>query len=242
MISVCIASYNGEKFIKQLLESIIPQLSMTDEIIISDDNSSDNTVQIIKKIIDKSAVPIFLKFNNGRRGFVSNFNNALIFARGDYVFLSDQDDIWLENKIKEYRKYFNLYHLIIGNAYVNCNLLKNHNEKYFDTKNTNKNSISILYKNPFAGTTFAMSKSLVSQICPIPLVNKVPFHDWLIVLYASLRFNIFIIKKPTMIYRRHDNNLTNFYKSDNSNLKMLTNRFYILIATIIIFFRNGKIK
>ena len=241
-ISICIATFNGEKFIEELLCSIAPQLRETDEIIISDDFSTDNTLAIVKKFIAISKIPIILINNEGKRGFVSNFNNAIKYAKGDYIFLSDQDDIWLDNKIEEYSKYFDKYDLIIGNAYISHGSTIDYNKKYFDLKTAKKNSISILLKNPFAGTSFAMSRRLANNIVPIPLINFVPFHDWLIVFYASLRFNIFIIKKPTIIYRRHHDNVTDLYKSKNSIYIMLKNRFYIFIATILLLLRNGKTK
>ena len=98
MISVCIATYNGEKYIKEQLDSILPQLKKLDEIIISDDKSKDKTLKIIKTLND-SRIKIF---TNPKKGLISNFENAITKSSGDYIFLSDQDDIWHENKIQFY--------------------------------------------------------------------------------------------------------------------------------------------
>ena len=98
MISVCIATYNGEKYIKEQLDSIIPQLGHEDEIVISDDGSSDSTLDIINSINDER---IRITVNQGKHGVNSNFNNALLHAKGDFIFLADQDDIWLSGKVAE---------------------------------------------------------------------------------------------------------------------------------------------
>ena len=97
MISVCIATYNGEKYIKQQLLSILKQIKVNDEIIISDDHSTDKTFNIIKSFND-TRIKFFL--NNKGKGYTRNFENALEKAHGDIIFLSDQDDIWIDNKVE----------------------------------------------------------------------------------------------------------------------------------------------
>ena len=95
IISVAMATYNGEKFIKKQLDSILCQLDMQDEIIISDDGSTDNTLNIIKSYND-NRIKIFEGPHNGVK---QNFANAISKSQGEYIFLSDQDDIWVKNKV-----------------------------------------------------------------------------------------------------------------------------------------------
>lgn len=100
-ISVVMATYNGAAYIEEQLDSILPQLSQGDQLIICDDCSKDQTVTMIKQYIlekDKEHI-IELHQNEKNLGFQNNFNKALQLADGDYIFFSDQDDIWLENKI-----------------------------------------------------------------------------------------------------------------------------------------------
>ena len=97
MISVCMASYNGEKYIKEQIDSILKQLSDEDELVISDDGSTDNTLSVIQSIHDKR---IKLIHNQGEHGYSRNFENALKNSKGDYIFLSDQDDVWKDNKVE----------------------------------------------------------------------------------------------------------------------------------------------
>ena len=109
MISVCMATYNGARFIKQQIDSILPQLSADDELIISDDGSTDGTLEIIAsyederiKILHHQKNPAFAKIKYSRNFYcvTENFENALKIANGDYIFLSDQDDVWKENRVK----------------------------------------------------------------------------------------------------------------------------------------------
>ena len=89
-ISVAMATYNGEKYIKKQIESILINLNKDDELIISDDGSKDKTLDIIKSIKDKR-----IKIISGpKQGVIKNFENALNNCTGEYIFLSDQDDIW----------------------------------------------------------------------------------------------------------------------------------------------------
>ena len=96
MISVCIASYNGGTFIHQQLSSILYQIGENDEVIVSDDGSTDNTVSVIKSFHDKR---IRIIDGPGQASPVMNFENVLNAAKGDYIFMADQDDVWLDGKV-----------------------------------------------------------------------------------------------------------------------------------------------
>jgi glycosyltransferase involved in cell wall biosynthesis len=121
--SVCMATFNGEKYIRRQIESIISQLSQDDEIIISDHGSTDGTVEIIKefkdsriKLICKESHHIDRKSVIDRFRLVTqNFENALSAASGDYIFLSDQDDIWDKKKIEISLKYLQHCDLVVSN-------------------------------------------------------------------------------------------------------------------------------
>ena len=97
MISVCMATYNGQKYIKEQIDSILCQLGPADELVISDDHSTDLTPDIIKSYDDKR---IKFFYNELKKGVTHNFENALLKSKGDILFLADQDDVWLPNKIE----------------------------------------------------------------------------------------------------------------------------------------------
>ena len=92
-----LATFNGEKYLQQQIESILIQLGDNDELIISDDGSSDQTLNIIESFSDKR---IHIFHNKMNHGFIGNFENALRIATGDYIFLSDQDDVWSSDKLR----------------------------------------------------------------------------------------------------------------------------------------------
>ena len=119
MISVCMATYNGGKHIREQIESILPQLSLNDEIIISDDGSNDETVKIINSFNDKRIKLFFnqrkKEFNSRHALVTSNFENALKNAQGDIIFLSDQDDVWRDDKVKIYVDSLKDYHVVMSN-------------------------------------------------------------------------------------------------------------------------------
>lgn len=105
-ISVAMCSYNGSKYIKKQLESIINQEQNVDEIVICDNVSSDNTIEIIKEIASTSPITIRLYQNDTNIGLVRNFAKSISLCTGDIIFLSDHDDIWKYSKVKEMVKVF----------------------------------------------------------------------------------------------------------------------------------------
>jgi len=124
MISVCMPTFNGEKYIKKQIESILSQMNDEDELIISDDSSTDKTISIIESLND-SRIKIFshtpntvqLKKKLGIYRIVAeNYLNALNYAKGDYIFLADQDDLWSQGRVKKFKKILN------KNILALCNL------------------------------------------------------------------------------------------------------------------------
>ena len=99
-ISIALASYNGSTYIKEQLDSFLMQTRLPDELIISDDVSSDNTVEIINNFINEAPFRVVLIKNDVNLGFTRNFEKAIQHCTGDLIFISDQDDFWLPNKIE----------------------------------------------------------------------------------------------------------------------------------------------
>lgn len=106
MISIVMATYNGSKYLKEQLDSIIQQSLLPDEILISDDGSKDDTMLILQewhKEMKQShpEIQIRIQQNEVNKGYIRNFIDTILESKGDFVFLADQDDIWMENKIKD---------------------------------------------------------------------------------------------------------------------------------------------
>src|SRR3954471_17623480 len=115
-VSVCIATYNGADFIIEQLHSILRQLGTTDEVIISDDSSTDDTLELIRSLND-TRISILEK--QQFRSPIYNFENAISKARGKYIFLADQDDVWLDGRIdKRLPLLQDNYDLVLNNCKI----------------------------------------------------------------------------------------------------------------------------
>lgn len=199
------ATYNGEKYIKEQIDSILKQLGSDDELIISDDGSKDETINIIISINDQR---IHVYQNQNKLGPIKNFENALKHAKGDYIFLSDQDDIWMPNKVEkciEVLKQQEINCVVTNKIIIDKNGIPDgfSNIKYDFTKFS---FLRVLTKNPYMGCCMAFNRQLLS-IC-IPFPDKIPMHDIWIGLIAHLKKSVKFIEDPLIAYRRHSNNVT----------------------------------
>jgi len=241
MISVCIPSYNGEKYIMQQLQSILSQLQNNDEIIISDDGSTDNTIELIKSISDHR-IKIFENMNF--KNPVYNLENALKHAKGDYIFLSDQDDIWVEGKVEIMKKYLSDFDLVISNAsIINANG-KLITFSYFDWKKSGKGFWKNFYKNTYIGCAMAFNRKILNLALPFP--KRIAMHDVWIGLLADANAKVFFLDEKLLLYRRHETNITYSISrnetnlSDNSLWFKLSYRLVLLLNILIRLFRSRK--
>ena len=203
MNSICIATYNGEKYILEQLTSILSQINMDDEVIISDDNSTDNTIQIINSINDNRIKVI----NGGFRNFTFNFENAIKQANGEYVFLSDQDDVWLPNKYATMLDALKKYDLVCSNAIVTDQQLAPIHQSFFEYYNSGKGLLKNIVKCSYCGACMAFNKKILHAIQPFP--NTAIFgHDLWIGLIAEIVGKVCFLETPLILYRRHDSALT----------------------------------
>lgn len=227
--SICIATYNGEKFITQQISSILNQLGDNDEIIISDDISKDNTISIIKSFNDSR---IKIVENRGKHGVVSNFENALKHAKGDYIFFSDQDDIWAQNKIKRCIAELENYDLVVHNSLIIDKNGNPTNKDYFMVRKSGKGYWKNLYKNSYVGSCMAFRKELLPHIMPFP--KNILWHDMWIGLIAERKGKTVFIPETLLYYRRHGNNASpTAEKSSFSFYFQLKYRLQMLYYTLI---------
>lgn len=235
-ISVCMATYNGEKFIEKQLKSILEQSKLVDEIVISDDNSSDKTIEIIEKIKKETKTPIKILINK-RRGVISNFENALNNCRGKYIFLADQDDVWLKNKVEAVCKKLLKYDLVVHNAkIIDQDDVLLEIPEYFKIKNSRKGLIKNLYKNSYIGCCMAFKRKILEKSLPFP--QNIPMHDSWIGLVAEIYGKIYFDKEVLFYYRRHDSNVTELINSKNNKLKQIQIRWSLLKSLFI----RGMVK
>lgn len=227
MISVCMATFNGEKYIKEQISSILIQLGSEDELIISDDGSIDKTLEIIRDFSDKR---IMLYENKGLHGYAHNFENALKQSSGDYIFFSDQDDVWLPNKIEIMLPHLKTDNFVISDAYITNDELEIKG-RISSWREYKKGYIRNLYKSIYAGCTCAFTRGIKDYCLPFPTTSYIQ-HDTWIGLLCELKFNVINIKEPLILYRRHNSNTSGAgSKSTKPILFMIKYRTILFIET-----------
>ena len=222
MISVCIATHNGEKYIKEQLDSILCQLSTEDEVVISDDGSTDKTIDVILSLRD-SRIQLY-QYHQTAKGKVShyyvckNFEKALKQAKGDYIFLADQDDVWNSDKIeKTLKKYYELHennfpvliHSDLSVVDSNLNVIDDSFMTYTNTPKKLSWKNYLVENNNVVGCTVLINDFLAElyrKNCSKLNKEKIFMHDSFFAVLASLTGKIFYIDEPLLKYRQHENN------------------------------------
>jgi glycosyltransferase involved in cell wall biosynthesis len=227
-LSICIATYNGDKYVRQQIESIQPQLSGHDEIIISDDSSTDRTIEIIEDIND-SRIRLF---KNSFKSPIYNFEYCFTKATGDIIFISDQDDLWLPNKVATICTVFQdnpSITLVASDAQIideNGEIVVN--TFYSDHMKFTSKVIPIIIKNRFLGCTLAFRRSILEVLLPFP--SHLPMHDSWIGIINQLYGRVHFINTPLISYRRHSQNFSS--STHSSLLQMIKWRLRLTIAVI----------
>jgi len=200
--SVCIATYNGEKYIEEQIFSIQKQLTENDEIIVSDDGSTDNTIEIVKEMQKADSRIQIVK--GPKMGFSCNFGNAMKYASGDVILFSDQDDIWEDDKIKEIDK--------IYDKNPKCTTVL-HTMSTFNSIQEDTGAIVITYKtgvlknylrSSYWGCCMAVKREFVTQF--LPFRDYCVGHDQLIGLMSEKYGKTIFLDKKLIKHRLHDSN------------------------------------
>lgn len=241
-LSVCIATYNGSKYLKEQLDSILKQLGPGDEIIISDDTSSDGTVEILKDYAKKD-YRIRLHLNQKFRDPIKNFQNALSNANGDFIYLSDQDDVWLDNKINTINELLKEYDLVLHNSIMTDENLNVIHPSFFDFFGSKKGLIKNILKSSYYGSCMAFQKWILDKSIPFPDTREIG-HDLWIGLVAEMKGKVKFINIPFLLYRRHRDTFTprGLGGSRRSALQIIFGRFVMLREVLNFWWREFKGK
>lgn len=217
-VTVCMATYNGAKYIEDQINSILSQLNDDDELIISDDGSKDSTLSIIESYSDKR---IKLFSSNGGN-IIKNFENALYRGSGEVIFLADQDDIWYSNKVNEMKEVLKNHDLVFSNASVFYDNIEQ--TKLLYPRNTKRTGLfKNLVKNNYIGATMAFNRKILDKALPFP--KSIYMHDAWLGALAEIIGKTQYIDQPLIYYRRHGNNASNTGElSTNTLIKKLKMR------------------
>ncbi len=225
-VSVAMAAYNGEKYLPDQLDSILQQLGSEDEVVVSDDGSTDNTIRIIESYCAQDPR---IRFVEGPgRGVKQNIASALSKVSGRYIFLADQDDVWMPGKVRRvlHTFYEHRCHVVVHDCIVTgADLKEVIYPSFFEYRGYGAGVWRNIWKNKYIGCCMAFHRNLLPYILPIP--DDIQMHDqWIGVVNDRHRGKSIFLKEPLLYYRRHEQNVSDFDR--NTIPVMIRNRMIFI--------------
>ena len=222
MVSIALATYNGEQYLKEQLDSILEQSYTDIEIIACDDCSTDSTPKILEEYQKKDSRFKFY-INERNLGFKKNFEKCISLCNGKYIALSDQDDVWTKDHIECLVSKIGENDLICGNAYLSNSDLTDSGTTLFDTLDIDFLPESkqawffyLIHHGIIQGACTLFKKELIHKALPIP--DSVRFHDYWLSLVATANNGIkYLSENCLLYYRQHGNNVTENKKNHFSD-------------------------
>lgn len=213
-VDILVATCNGEKYVKEQIDSILNQTYENIRVIVSDDRSDDSTPKILKEIA-KSDKRVILNLQKERLGVINNFEFLLKQVKSNFYMFSDQDDFWLPNKVEkmmEKQKQENA-DLVFGDLEVVNENLETMYPSYGDymllnrkiKKCINSYEYNYLY-NCVTGCTILGKTSMLDKILPLPNTSKYVLHDHWIGIITGIYGKVAYVEETYIKYRQHGNN------------------------------------
>ena len=227
------ATYNGGKFIREQLESILSQLPLAGaEIVIADDGSTDDTLAVVESLGDAR---IRVLRAEKHLGVIYNYERALQASKGEIIFLADQDDIWLPGKVEKVLAALNDADLVIHDAWMlrpsdSQESSWTRSGKLSDVRAYRSGVVANWWKNAFTGCCMAFRRSILDKALPFP--KNLPMHDQWLGLVAEKNFKVKSMEEQLVEYRQHSTNATHIEKSPAGILQKIKWRLDLLKAVI----------
>ena len=229
MISVCIATYNGALHLAQQLESILQQLSSEDEVVISDDHSTDATLRIAQEVAAAYSTPIRIFINPKAASYVANFENALRHSQGDIIFLSDQDDVWLPGKVEACCQSLQDASIVVHDAQVVCEDLSMLHLSFQSKRRPLPGWWGTMIRFSHLGCCLAFRREVLNKALPFPPNRTLCTHDNWIFLVGQTFGKAMVLSQPLIAYRRHKDNISGGGVNEHKNwFFRIHYRFYLL--------------
>ena len=226
-VDILLATYNGEKYIKEQVESILNQTYENIQIIISDDCSTDNTRQVLKEYENNEKIKVFYQEKN--LGYVKNFEFLLKQVKSNLYMLSDQDDVWKKEKVEKFVEKIESekLDLVFGDLEVvdeNLNTLYKSYNRYMHLIHKIKKyqkdyRLQYLY-NCMTGCTIISRKNWIDKVLPLPTNSKYMIHDYWLGLVIALNGKVGYIEEPYILYRQHGKNQVGSKKASKTASKL----------------------
>jgi glycosyltransferase involved in cell wall biosynthesis len=235
------AAYNGSRYIADQITSILVQLSPNDELVVVNDASSDETLSIVAAFQERDR-RIMLLNNEANLGVFDSFERALRHCQGEIVFLSDQDDLWLEGKVPSMMGVFEAnpkVTLVLSDAQVINGDGDVIAKSFFQGRGSFRGSmLATLMKNKYLGCTMAFRREMLDAILPFP--KDIPMHDIWIGLVNSVYGKACFIDTPLTAYRRHGGNVSPGRRRDL--MQILRWRWSLIKNLIYLIMKRRKAK
>jgi len=239
-VSVCMATWNGSRFLHEQLAGILSQLNSSDELVVVDDGSSDTTMQILEDAAaDASHTRVRIYRNVKNLGAIRTFERALGLAEKDIVFLSDQDDRWLPGKVSRITRTFAAHPevtLVLTDAQIIDGSGAVTSGSWVARRQFQAGTIANVVRNTFLGCTMAFRRSSLEYCLPFPV--DTPMHDQWIGTLHSIFGSMIFLPEPLMQYRRHDANVTKLHRA--SVAQMLRWRFSLIRNLVARYWRYSR--
>ncbi len=236
-VSVCMATYNGQRFVREQLDSIVGQLHNDDEIVLLDDRSTDGTLALLRQFQEEQAAKadgprIILIAHAENRGVVRTFEETLRAATGDVLFLADDDDRWAPDKVEQVLKAFaadpNLQVVSTGLEWIDAESRPLPASERMRHRRFSAGFLANLRHNQFQGSTMALRSSTLQHVLPFPK-DKLFLHDAWIGLRTILHGGkILHLETSLLFYRRHGSNASRRF----SLAKQIQLRFQLMAALL----------
>ena len=229
-ISVAMISYQGAKYIEEQLNTILATLGEEDEVIVSDDGSTDGTREILFAYQEKDSRVRMI--DGPKKGVKANVENVLRACEGAYIFLADQDDIWMPEKVERVMAAFeqDKVGLVVHDAIVTDGDCKEVIlDSFYSLKGSGEGVLKNIWRNTYIGCCMAFKRELLEEVLPIP--NYIEMHDqWIGVINDQLKRGTSFIPDKLIKYRRHGNNASGM--SHYGVARMIRNRVCFVWALL----------
>jgi glycosyltransferase involved in cell wall biosynthesis len=212
LITVCIPTFNGAKYIREQMESILVS-PLVKEILVADDGSADDTVAIVESCKD-TRIKIF---EGPGAGVVNNYEFLLGKATGRYVFLADQDDVWFPNKVAVLVERLHKADLVVCDCAITDAELNVVYPSFFALRKSRSGIVKNMFRNSYLGCCIAFKRDLLKHALPFP--PNLPMHDWWLGMIAEVFGRVEFVDQPLMLYRRHGKNASQTTESSSSGYK-----------------------
>jgi len=214
---------NGERYLREQVMSILPQLGATDELIVCNDGSADMSVKVLTSFQD----PRIKIIESREAGIVGSFELSLSHSNGELIFLADQDDIWSQEKVSLMKTFLETYDLVV----CDCALIDENQhvkiDSFFEINRSGSGLMKNLIRNSYMGCCMAFRRNVLDRALPFP--DGIAMHDYWIGLIAEMHFRTLFLPQALVWHRRHAaNHSTTGRRSEQSYSKRISQRLHLL--------------